>query len=305
MKQLLLIAAFAAASISISAQNNLSSDNRNKRISKEISNDRIIPPYNLEVTFDKTVHVIFPSAVKYIDLGSTNIIAGKAEAAENVVRVKSTIKGFENETNFSVITDEGSFYSFNVKYADEPQKLNIEMQDFIHDGATVNRPNNSMDIYLSELRNESPKEVNMAMNSIYKNNKKEIKNIESKRFGIQFLLNGIYIQNDLLYFHTEVKNSSNVPFDLDFIRWKIVDKKVAKRTAHQETVIEPVRASYFVTRIQGRSSERTVFAMNKFTIPDDKKLIVELFEKHGGRHQSFVIGNKDIANARGFSEFKY
>ncbi len=304
MKQLLLVAAFTAASISINAQNNLSRENQNKGISKEISSDQIIPPYNLEVTFNKTVHVIFPSAVKYIDLGSPNIIAGKAEAAENVVRVKSTIKGFENETNFSVITEEGSFYSFNVKYADEPQKLNIEMQDFIHDGATVNRPNNSMDIYLSELRNESPQEVNLVMKSIYKNNKKEIKNIESKRFGIQFLLKGIYIQNDLLYFHSEVKNTSNVPFDVDFIRWKVVDKKVAKRTAIQETVIEPVRASHFVTKIKGRSSERTVFAMNKFTIPDDKKLVVELFEKNGGRHQSFAIGNDDITQAETISDSK-
>ena len=304
MKQLLLIVAFAATSISINAQNNLFPENQNKGITQEISSDRVIPPYNMEVTFDKTVHIIFPSAVKYIDLGSPNIIAGKAEAAENVVRLKSTIKGFENETNFSVITDEGSFYSFNVKYADEPQKLNIEMSDFIHDGVTVNRPNNSMDIYLSQLGNESPQEVNLAMKSIYKNNKKELKNIESKRFGIQFLLKGIYIQNDLLYFHTEVKNSSTVPFDVDFIRWKIVDKKVAKRTAIQETVIEPVRASHFVTKIQGRSSERTVFAMNKFTTPDDKKLVVELFEKNGGRHQSFTVGNDDIIQAEVIAKVK-
>ena len=304
MKQLLLIAAFATASISINAQNSVPSENQNKGITNEISSDRIIPPYKLEVTFDKTVHVIFPSAVKYIDLGSANLIAGKAEAAENVVRIKASVKGFENETNFSVITDEGSFYSFNVKYVNEPQKLNIEMQDFIHDGATVNRPNNSMDIYLSQLGNESPKEVNMAMKSIYKNNKKEIKNIESKRFGVQFLLKGIYIQNDLLYFHTEVKNSSNVSFDVDFIRWKIIDKKVAKRTAIQETVIQPVRAFHFATKIQGKSTERTVFAMNKFTIPDDKKLVVELFEKNGGRHQSFVIGNDDIIQAETISNFK-
>ena len=154
----------------------------------------------------KTVHVIFPSAVKYIDLGSANLIAGKAEAAENVVRIKATVKGFENETNFSVITDEGSFYSFNVKYADEPQKLNIEMQDFIHDGATVNRPSNSMDIYLSQLGNESPKEVNMAMKSIYKSNKKEIKNIESKRFwySIPFERN-LYSKRFVVFPHRDQK----------------------------------------------------------------------------------------------------
>lgn len=304
MKQLLLIAAFAVGSISLNAQNITLPENQEKIQTKEISSDRVIPPYNLEVTFEKTVHIIFPSPVKYIDLGSANIIAGKSEAAENVVRVKSAVKGFNQETNFSVITDEGSFYSFNVKYANEPQKLNIEMKDFIHDGQTVNRPNNSMDIYLSELGNESPKEVNMVMKSIYQNNKKDIKNIESKRFGIQFLLKGIYIQNDLLYFHTEVKNSTNVSFDVDFIRWKIIDKKVVKRTAIQETVIQPVRAFHFVTKIPGQSSERTVFAMNKFTIPDDKRLVVELFEKNGGRHQSFVIGNDDIIHAETISNIK-
>ena len=41
----------------------------------------------------------------------------------------------------------------------------------------------------------------------------------------------------MLYFHTEIKNQSNVPFDVDYITWKIVDKKVAKRTAVQEQII--------------------------------------------------------------------
>lgn len=30
----------------------------------------MIPPHGLEITYDKTVHVIFPSSVKYVDLGS-------------------------------------------------------------------------------------------------------------------------------------------------------------------------------------------------------------------------------------------
>jgi conjugative transposon TraN protein len=88
-----------------------------------ISYDRMIPPYMLEVSYDKTVHIIFPSAVKYIDLGSLNLIAGKAGDAENVIRVKSAVRGFEAETNFSVICDDGSFFSFNVNYADEPVTL--------------------------------------------------------------------------------------------------------------------------------------------------------------------------------------
>jgi conjugative transposon TraN protein len=108
----------------------------------------------------------------------------------------------------------------------------------------------------------------------------------------------------MLYFHTQIKNSTNVPFDVDFIRWKIVDKKVLKRTAIQETVIEPLRAYHFVTQIAGKSEERTVLAMDKFTIPDDKRLVVELFEKNGGRHQNFIIDNSQIIRAQTINELK-
>ena len=270
-------------------------------LTKKLTFDRMIPPYGMEVTYDKTVHVIFPSAVRYVDLGSPNLIAGKADGAENVIRVKATVKNFRTETNFSVITESGSFYTFNVKYADEPLLLNIEMKDFIHDGSTVNRPNNALDIYLQELGSESPKLVHLIMKS---NNKREIKHIGAKSFGIQYLLRGMYTHNGLLYFHTQIKNSSNVPFDVDFITFKIVDKKVAKRTAIQEQVIFPLRAYNYATRVAGHKDERTVFTMEKFTIPEDKQVVVELHEKSGGRHQSFVIENEDIVRARVINELK-
>ena len=271
---------------------------------RKITFDRMIPPYGLEVTYDKTVHIIFPTSIKYVDLGSPNLIAGKADGAENVIRVKATVKDFRAETNLSVITDDGNFYTFNVKYADEPLILNVEMKDFIHDGSSVNRPNNAMVIYLQDLGSESPKLVRLIMESIHKNDKREVKHIGSKRFGIQYLLKGIYTYNGLLYFHTEIKNQSNVPFDIDYITFKIVDKKVAKRTAIQEQIILPLRAYNYITNVAGKKKERTIFTMDKFTIPNDKQLVVELNEKSGGRHQSFVVENSDIVRAEVINELK-
>ena len=271
---------------------------------KKITYDRMIPPHGLEVTFDKTCHVIFPAAIAYVDLGSANIIAGKADGAENVIRVKAAKRGFKGETNMSVITEDGAYYSFNVKYAREPRILNVEMTNFIHDGEAVNRPNNSMNIYLKELGSENPVLVRLVMKSIWKENKRRVKHIGSKSFGIQFLLKGIYTHNGLLYFHTEIRNSSNVPFDVDYITWKIVDKKVAKRTAIQEQAVQPLRTQNFVLNVSGNSNERTVWTMDKFTLPDDKCLVVELAEKNGGRHQSFTIENTDLVRARVISELK-
>jgi len=273
-------------------------------LTRKLTFDRMVPPYGLEVTYDKTTHIIFPSAVRYVDLGSPNLVAGKADGAENVIRVKAVVKNFRDETNMSVITESGSFYTFNVKYADEPLLLNVEMKDFIHDGSKVNRPNNALDIYLEELGCESPKLVQLINKSIHKENRRHVKHIGCKAFGIQYLLRGIYTHNGLLYFHTQIKNSSNVPFEVDFVTFKIVDKKVMKRTAIQEQVIFPLRAYNYATVVAGNKEERTVFTLDKFTIPADKVLVVELNEKSGGRHQSFTVENEDIVRARVINELK-
>ena len=273
-------------------------------LTRKLTFDRMVPPYGLEVTYDKTTHIIFPSAVRYVDLGSPNLVAGKADGAENVIRVKAVVKNFRDETNMSVITESGSFYTFNVKYADEPLLLNIEMKDFIHDGSKVNRPNNALDIYLKELGSESPKLVQLINKSIHKENKRHVKHIGSKAFGIQYLLRGIYTHNGLLYFHTQIRNQSNVPFEVDFITFKIVDKKVMKRTAIQEQIIFPLRAHNYATVVAGNKDERTVFTFDKFTIPADKVLVVELNEKSGGRHQSFTVESEDIVRAKVINELK-
>lgn len=302
MKKILLMLAFVAGAAGVRAQQ--TEGDLYHGLTKKLTFDRMIPPYGIEVTYDKTVHIIFPAAICYVDLGSQNLIAGKADGADNVLRVKAAVRDFHAETNISVITDNGSFYTFNVKYADEPLLLNIEMKDFIHDGSEVNRPNNALDIYLKELGSESPKLVHLIMRSIHKENRRHVKHIGSKSFGVEYLVKGLYTHNGLLYLHTQIRNTSNVPYDVDFITFKIVDRKVAKRTAIQEQIILPVRAYNYATRVAGRRDERTVFAFDKFTIPDDKQLVVELHEKSGGRHQRLIIRNDDIVHARGIDELK-
>lgn len=271
-------------------------------LTRKVGFDRMIPPHALEVAFNKTTHVIFPSEIVYVDLGDENLVAGLADGAKNVLRVKSAVKSFKSETNLTVITDDGCFFTFNVKFAKEPLLLNIEMTDFIHDGEAVNRPNNAQEIYLERLGQESPMLVKLIMKSIHKQDRREIKHIGSKRFGVQFILKSIYTNNGLLYFHTELKNTSNIAFDVDYISFKIVDKKVVKRTAMQEQVLEPLRAQNYVTVVNGKKSERTVFALEKFTIPDDKQLVIEVAEKEGGRNQSFVVENGDIVRANVIDE---
>jgi conjugative transposon TraN protein len=272
-------------------------------IGRTIPNGRVVLPYGLAVTYDKTVHLIFPAQIRYVDLGSSNIIAGKAEDADNVLRVKAAVRDFGTETNLSVICNDGSFYAFNVKYAEEPERLNIEMQDFLHSG-TNNLPTNKADIYFKELGNESPVLVKLIMKTIWQNNKREINHIGSKKFGVQFLLRGLYTHNGLLYFHLLTKNHNQMPYNIDFVTFKVVDKKVAKRTAIQEQILHPLRMYNDVMRVNGFQTQRSVFALEQFTLPDDKQLQVTLFELNGGRHQTFVVENEDLIRAKNIDNLK-
>lgn len=271
----------------------LSSGDLYQGMSRSIPNGRVVLPYGLEVTFEKTVHLIFPAAIRYVDLGSQNIIAGKADDAENVLRVKAAVREFETETNMSVICEDGSFYAYNVKYADEPEKLSIEMKDFL--SPTEGRlPSNRADIYFKELGSESPILVKLIMKSIYQNDKRTIKHVGAKQFGMRFLLRGLYAHNGLLYFHVRMDNESNVPYAVDFITFKVVDKKVAKHTAIQERMLQPLRAFHQGMWIGAGRSERIVFALEQFTLSEDKQLEVTLYERNGSRTLTFYVEPEDL-----------
>ena len=253
-----------------------------------------IEPYKMEVTYDKTSHLIFPTAIRYVDLGSEYLIAGKAEDAENVLRVKATVKDFEPETNFSVITNDGRFYSFNVYYSSYPEVLSY---DLLTMQKAVDKANGN-DVLFEELGNNSPSLAGLLLETIYKKDKRIVKHIGAKGFGIQFILKGIYIHNGKYYFHTEVRNKTNVPFEIDFINFKVVDKKVAKRTVVQERPMIPLRTYKPLDEISGKSTEQNLFLLDQFTIADDKVLLIEIFEKNGGRHQTLQVENSDLIKAR-------
>lgn len=253
-----------------------------------------IEPYQMEVTYEKTSHLIFPTAIRYVDLGSDYLIAGKAEDAENVLRVKAAVRDFEPETNFSVITDDGRFYSFNVFYNTDPLVLSY---DLLTMRKAVDKAKGN-DVLFEELGNSSPSLVGLIMETIYKKDKRIVKHIGAKSFGIQFILKGIYVHNGKYYFHTEVKNRTNVPFEIDFINFKVVDKKIAKRTVVQEKPLTTLRIYKPLDGINGKMTKQNVFLLNRFTIANDKMLLIEIFEKNGGRHQTLQVENSDLTKAR-------
>ena len=262
-----------------------------------------IRPLRIEAGFSKTVHILFPSPVTYIDIGSMYIIAGKADGAGNVVRVKAAVRNFTTETNLTVITEDGGFFSFDVHYAENPAVSTINIsapkQTTVESGSTQPEPAPTEGrVLLQEVGREKPATVKRVLGDIYRQNRMDVKGVRTKKYGIGVEVLGIYVHNDVIYIHTMISNETNISFEVDARQFIVADRKLAKRTAQQQTPLDILRVCNDPTVVRGHQRQRTVFALQKFTIPDDKVLLWEIIERNGARHQTVEIPAKELLDAK-------
>ena len=82
----------------------------------------------------------------------------------------------------------------------------------------------------------------------------------------------------MIYIHTCISNDTNISFEVDARHFIVADRKLAKRTAQQQTPLEILRVCNDPA-VGGHQRQRTVFALPKLTISDDKVLLLEIIEK--------------------------
>ncbi|WDO12305.1 conjugative transposon protein TraN [Flavobacterium sp. WW92] len=248
----------------------------------------------MEVTYDKTSHIIFPAGIRYVDLGSGNLSAGKAEDAGNVLRIKAATKDFEGETNFSVITEDGKFYTFDVCYNPAPEVLGYDLLKMRtgHGRIASDR------VLFEDLGSSPPTLAGLLMETIFTKDKRSVKHLGSKGYGIRFAIKGLYVHQGKYYFHTEIHNSTGSPFRVDFLSFRVADKKVGRRAVAQDRPLVPLRSYRPLDDVKGHTHEANVFLLDHFTLSNDKELIIEVFEKHGNRNQAIHVEYSDLLRAR-------
>ena len=251
-------------------------------------------PYRMEVTYNKTSHLLFPSPIRYVDLGSDLLVANKAEPIGNVLRVKSAVRDFEEETNFSVITEDGKFYSFDVFYSSYPAVLSYDLLKQQRD----RERQYSTDVLFEDLKGSSSTLTDLIMENLYQKNNRTIKHIVSKKYGIQFSVRSLHVNENKFYFTLEVENSSNVVYTIEWVKFKIVDKKNLKRTVVQDKLLEPIRVYFPTMTASDHSNILGIYLLDQFTLLKDQVLEIELLEKGGGRHHKIKVENSDLIKSK-------
>lgn len=225
----------------------------------------------LPITTSKTTSLIFPFPVKHVDRGTRDILVQQVPEADNILLVKAASADFR-ETNLSVITGDGSLYSFSVCYL----------------------PNPPLWVYKLPVQKEAS--IASYSNSLL-DNPRIMRAGHDKKGGVEAEVTGIYIKGEVIYYQLSLLNQSAIDYDIAFLRFYIRDKKQPRRTAVQEVEVIPQYVAGNNSMIKAASPSRVVVAMEKFTIPDEKYFAIEIGERNGGRHLLLNVKNTKIIRA--------
>ena len=115
--------------------------------------------------------------------------------------------------------------------------------------------------------------------------------------GMELDLQGIYLQDSLLWIALRWNNHSPISYVPDYYRWVIRDKRSFRRTAQQELPLQPLYTPSLAT-IAGDSTASQWTGFRPFALAKDKELVLEIGEKNGGRTLTLIIDHKKLLKAQ-------
>jgi conjugative transposon TraN protein len=263
-----------------------------------IRDNAIKGSYNIDITTHKTTHIIFPSKVVYVDVGNTSVIVDKADNIENIIRVKAT-DIFTEETTLTVIDDMGGYYSFLVNFKLNPAKLSINIAS--NREADLNyAEQNGLLKTMEALEEKDLSEVQFQAQKVYEK-RAYIKHLSMHRYKVNFEVNGIYYQNNLLYVSLSIENNSFIPYEVNFIKMYVRDREKVRRTSYQELEVKSLYQTGNETiKVAEKQKVKSIFVIPKLTITPDKIFYIECIEKAGGRHLHIELTADDFGFVRAF-----
>lgn len=251
-----------------------------------------LDPQKLRIGYAKTTNLIFPSALKSVDRGSSDILVQKTPGAENVLRIKAGLAGFF-ETNLSVITADGQFYAFDVTYDAAPPVTTILVNA---PAITSHSEKTKANVVFSEtLSNETRLRKLAAQASITPRN---IKGVTSTAYGIDMSLKGLYIADNMFFYKIVVKNNTQISYDIDRVQTSVLDRKKVKRVATQEINATPLMIIGDQQPVLPGEERMMIIVMAKQTITADKKMVIGMEESSGGRNLRVDIRSSTLLRAK-------
>ena len=243
----------------------------------------------LTVNEQVTTVITASEPIRFVDI-STDKVAGD-QPIDNIIRLKPKEAGHEDGEVLAIVTLVTERYrtQYALVYTTRMKEAVTDKEILLQERDAYNNPAVSM----------SAAEMTRFARRIW-NSPAKIRNVATKVHRMVMRLNNIYSVGDYFFIDFSIENKTNIRFDIDEIRVKLADKKLAKATNAQ--IIELTPALVLEQGKAFKHGYRNVIVVKKMTFPNDKLLTIEMTEKQiSGRNISLNIDYEDVLAADSFS----
>ena len=243
---------------------------------KIFDNNNIV---RFDIPMNATTTIISPDPIVLVDISSDKAQGELSPATDNrIFRIKPTATLLEND--FVVVTVVTKKYVSVIKLiARNTQAMQAVYTIAINPGDTYR-----LDEFNSLSSGDFQK---LALFTLTK--KRAIHGIKVKSNGLQAWVGNIFVVGDHILIDLSLKNKTDLPYDIESIRFRIIDKYTVSAHVSQEMEMLPEYALYDKENWQFTRQWRNLFIFPKFTYPDNKVFQIEIQEKQ-------VSGRKILIN---------
>ncbi|MDQ0640149.1 conjugative transposon TraN protein [Pedobacter sp. W3I1] len=233
-----------------------------------------------------TLHFLAPEKITYVDIpkGMVGDLPDK-----NLLRVKIPDSAKIKGAFIGVLTilGEKRIKQYAMIYDDRPETAFSPLIDIGIGGMRTIEPKTSM---VSSAELDSISRAMLEHGPLKADARK-------KKNGIRAVLNGIRTVGEFILLDIGFENMTDIPYEIDGLRFRIEDEKQHKATTVQSLEIVPVSSLLNIQAFEKRY--RNIFVLRRLTFPDHKRLKIELSEKQiSGRSITFDIRYSDILKAK-------
>lgn len=239
-----------------------------------------------------TVHFVSPEPIEYVDISSPDIQGDMPE--KNIFRLRPDGNKIHPGDRFTITIVTRGYISVYKLTVAKPLSNDSTLKNETY-VISIN-PNDAVQINQSDILSNQQC-FNLTIKAIQK--KRDIFNIGTKAYGMKMYVTNIYSIGDYIMIQLEAKNKTKLQFDIDQIRFKIIDKHQVKATISQDIELKPVYSLYESEGGIINNKFNNFYIFKKFTFPTQKLLQIEMTEKqYSGRHLSLKVEYNQILKSQ-------
>lgn len=242
----------------------------------------------------KNVALFFPEPIRQGITGSENFVFTYNREKEQYFGLLQAQPG--KESNLLVINRNGSIFSYIVRYKAQLSKLNYFVPLSHSIGNEKPKVADSIQTETSEKSIDNDTYYYQKFCSYLLDRKQHFGYFTKRNSRVILSLENIVFDKEELYFVIQIKNNSTLDYDLNFLNLSVETRQKGKRKSLQRLYQEPIFKHHLPSKILVNETARFIYVMPKFSLSNDRRVILELNEKDGERNIEMKISHKYINN---------